>query len=283
MRCFRRANGTVVSLCGARYEPRKDIGAVQRQRFSDAGRAVVLLCVEYLFYEEAAGRRAGEFWRVFPRAGVGACSRIVGRSDLGDGNGVQSGGGEFYGSGYFVCDWAIGADGCCTLGSARLEGISRGETAGEDLSGSHVSLLSAGYIACGKSQHSNLTISCQTLVRLRRLAFMATQAQCEKAVTISEPLGRSLWRSEVTVGSKSPSPSASWLSGQRIPAGLLFMLSDTFFPVFNGLRDVTGLRSERFRNSLQYLQNRAFVLLRSGWFGPSFVTIMPTGVGVCSS
>jgi hypothetical protein len=76
--------------------------------------------------------------------------------------------------------------------------------------------------------------------------------------------------------------SRTLLPGQRIPANSKFSPPDLFLLVFNGLRDGGALRAERFRNSLRYLQNRAFVLLRSEWFGPSFVTIMPTGVGVCS-
>jgi len=55
-----------------------------------------------------------------------------------------------------------------------------------------------------------------------------------------------------------------------------------FCLVFNGLRDGAALEWRRFRNTSKYLQNRAFVLLRDEWFGPSFVTIMPTGVWVCS-
>jgi hypothetical protein len=114
------------------------------------------------------------------------------------------------------------------------------------------------------------------------LAFMATQARCEKAVTISEPMRRTRWSSKVIVSSEPRLHSQALLFGQRIPARAKFSLPDLFFPVFNGLRDIAALRTEQFRNILQYLQNRAFVLLRSGWFGPSFVTIMPTGVGVCS-
>jgi hypothetical protein len=114
------------------------------------------------------------------------------------------------------------------------------------------------------------------------LAFMATLAQCEKAVTISEPMGCTAWSSKAIVSSKDPLCFPTRLSGGRIPAGSKFSLPDLFFSVFNDLRGLASTRGRQFRNILRYLQNRAFVLLRSGWFGPSFVTIMPTGVGVCS-
>ena len=111
---------------------------------------------------------------------------------------------------------------------------------------------------------------------------MLTLAQCEKAVTISEPMGRSPWCAEVFMGSKIQQHFRKMLQGRPIPAVSETSPLATFCPVFNGLRGGAALKWGRLSNTPQYLQNRAFVLLRDEWFGPSFVTIMPTGVWVCS-
>jgi hypothetical protein len=84
------------------------------------------------------------------------------------------------------------------------------------------------------------------------------------------------------MGSKIHLHFQTLLPGRRIPAASESSPLGIFCPVFNALRDGAALNWRRFRNTSQYLQNRAFVLLRDEWFGPSFVTIMPTGVWVCS-
>jgi hypothetical protein len=84
------------------------------------------------------------------------------------------------------------------------------------------------------------------------------------------------------MGSKTQPHFGTVLQGLRTPAGSEFSPRAIFCLVFNGLRDGAALKWKRLSNTPQYLQNRAFVLLRDEWFGPSFVTIMPTGVWVCS-
>jgi hypothetical protein len=84
------------------------------------------------------------------------------------------------------------------------------------------------------------------------------------------------------MGSKNPFPLPMQLPEQQIPALSEFTPLAIFLLVFNDLRNGLGLRCKQFMNPAQYLQNRASVLLRGGWFGLSFVTIMPTGVWVCS-
>jgi hypothetical protein len=111
---------------------------------------------------------------------------------------------------------------------------------------------------------------------------MLTQAQCEKAVTISEPMGRLLWSSEVVTASKTQ--VQLWvlkLERQIRPLSISSQIG-IFRLVFNGLRNQAAAKWKPFGTICKYLQNRAFVLLRDGRFGPSFVTIMPTEVWVCS-
>ncbi len=111
---------------------------------------------------------------------------------------------------------------------------------------------------------------------------MLTQAQCEKAVTISEPMGRLPWSSEIVTASKTL--VHLWMSKleRQFRAFFVSFQIGVFRLVFSGLRNQSAAKRKRLRTIRKYLQNRAFVLLRDGRFGPSFVTIMPTGVWVCS-
>jgi hypothetical protein len=111
---------------------------------------------------------------------------------------------------------------------------------------------------------------------------MLIRAQCEKAVTISEPIGHALDGFCATPKLGSGVRAGARLFVGRNPMNLERLAPSDLCLVFNDLRAVEGLKSKRCTSTPQYLQNRAFVLLQGGWFGPSFVTIMPTGVGVCS-
>lgn len=84
------------------------------------------------------------------------------------------------------------------------------------------------------------------------------------------------------MGARTQLQLPTQFAGRRIPTASETSSIAVFCLVFNGLRDGATLEWRRFRNTSKYLQIRAFVLLRDEWFGPSFVTIMPTGVWVCS-
>jgi hypothetical protein len=111
---------------------------------------------------------------------------------------------------------------------------------------------------------------------------MLTLAQCEKAVTNAELIGCGLRGFQLPQELSTTEPVLTLPSKERSPANLESLPTAISRFVFNSLRVKTALKRRRFRNPYEYLQNRAFVLLRGEWFGPSFVTIMPTGVCVCS-
>ncbi len=111
---------------------------------------------------------------------------------------------------------------------------------------------------------------------------MLTQAQCEKAVTISEPMGRRPWSSDVVATSETLVRPWMLKLERQVRAFSVSSQLGLFRLVFNGLRVQEAAKQKRLRTIRKYLQNRAFVLLRDGRFGPSFVTIMPIGVWVCS-
>ena len=79
--------------------------ALQFRRISHAGRAALVLHLESVFHEEAAGRRTGGLFRIFQRAALGTSAGIARRNDLGDGDvcNVVAGG-----SAGFALSYAIG-------------------------------------------------------------------------------------------------------------------------------------------------------------------------------
>jgi len=111
---------------------------------------------------------------------------------------------------------------------------------------------------------------------------MLTVAQCEKAVTILGLIRYARTVFKATLDLSASVPAGRPLSKGRIPALFETLAATLSCLVINDLW--AGMNSNwiRFKSPLQYLQNRAFVLLRGEWFGPSFVSIMPTGVRVCS-
>jgi hypothetical protein len=111
---------------------------------------------------------------------------------------------------------------------------------------------------------------------------MLTQAQGEKAVTISEPMGRRPWSSKIVTTSKIQVQLWQLKLERQVRALSVCAQIGIFRLVFNGLRNQVAGKRKPSRTIRKYLQNRAFVLLRDARFGPSFVTIMPTGVWVCS-
>jgi hypothetical protein len=114
---------------------------------------------------------------------------------------------------------------------------------------------------------------------------MPRPAQCEKAVTISEPMGRSHRDAEVPVGSKAPMDFGIPVTGSldpRASASPGFCLLTALHPVFNGLHAKKVERAERWGAPEHYLGNGHVESTEIARFGPNFVTILPTGVCVCS-
>jgi hypothetical protein len=114
---------------------------------------------------------------------------------------------------------------------------------------------------------------------------MLRPAQCEKAVTISEPMGRSRWGAKVPVGSKTPMDFGIPVTGSldpRVCGSRCFCLLTALHPVFNGLQAEKVERAKRLGGPRHYLRNGHVDSTESARFGPNFVTILPTGVCVCS-
>src|SRR5580704_5738990 len=114
---------------------------------------------------------------------------------------------------------------------------------------------------------------------------MLRPAQCEKAVTISEPMGCSQRGAGVPVGSKTPTglelPVAASLY-PRVRGSACFCLSTAWHPVFNGLQARKVARGRSPGGPRLYLLDGHVEATRSARFGPNFVTILPTGVCACS-
>ena len=174
----------------------------------------------------------------FFRGGVGPCSRLVGRGDLGKRNGVQFSG-WILRSRHLLRHWPISANGGRTLGNLRLERISRSEAASQDLSRIHVRFLFAGDFACRKSQYCNVTNSGQILVEWRGKPGMQMLAQSENAVTFLVRMGRTETDKKCLLGFKIPSASGPFSGNSQIAAALksaTCLASIDFHLVFNGLR-----------------------------------------------
>jgi hypothetical protein len=114
---------------------------------------------------------------------------------------------------------------------------------------------------------------------------MLRLAQCEKAVTISEPMGRTPEGQKVREGWKTPIAGARFVRASRVTQiqGFSFSCpSCDFSPIFNDLQGEKVRRVKRFGGPVHHLQKGNFVSTRGARFGPNFVTILPTGVCVCS-
>jgi hypothetical protein len=114
---------------------------------------------------------------------------------------------------------------------------------------------------------------------------MLRSAQCEKAVTISELMGRSRRGSGVPVGSKTPIDFGIPVPGSldlRVSGSPCFCLLTALHPVFNGLQAEKVERGKPLGGTDHYLLDGHVDSTRGARFGPNFVTILPTGVCVCS-
>ena|SRR5208282_5859112 len=114
---------------------------------------------------------------------------------------------------------------------------------------------------------------------------MLRLAECEKAVTISEPMGCPRAGSKSGTGSKTPIGKAKGILSSRfagIPGASYSWRSGAFHPVFSDLRAETGRGGKRLGSQVHYLLDGHVVTTRTARFGPIFVTILPIGVCVCS-
>jgi hypothetical protein len=111
---------------------------------------------------------------------------------------------------------------------------------------------------------------------------MRRQAQCEKAVTISELMGYSRRCAGVPMGSKTPIgvgiPVRGSLAGGSPRSGL----STDFYLVFNDLQAEKARLWEGLGATFTRIREGNVVSIQGARFGPSFVTIQPIGVCVCS-
>ena len=112
---------------------------------------------------------------------------------------------------------------------------------------------------------------------------MLTQAQCEKAVTNSEPMGCPLARNPDLEESKSVTPACFSIPESLRSFARALIALDAFYPIFNGLEAGAAEEPKRNGRKLHHYQGRQFIGRLGGWFGPSFVTIFATGVRVCST
>src|SRR5664279_689352 len=108
--------------------------------------------MEYLFHEEAAGGGASQFFGILQRTDFRTRAGTAGRVYLGNGDGIQPGGGAVHERRDFLCDWPIGTDGGGAVGSAGLERICGCAEQGEDVSGDDVRVLWSGNTVGGEGQ-----------------------------------------------------------------------------------------------------------------------------------
>ncbi len=114
---------------------------------------------------------------------------------------------------------------------------------------------------------------------------MPRAAQCEKAVTISEPKGRSRRGAKVSEGSKTPIAFGMPVTGSLdlgVSGSPCFCLLSAWHPVFNGLQAEKVERGKRLGAPDHYLLDGHADPTQSARFGPNFVTILPIGVCACS-
>src|SRR5580765_3267767 len=110
---------------------------------------------------------------------------------------------------------------------------------------------------------------------------MLIPAQCEKAVTIPERIGRPQQGRVVPAGWKAP--RCAVISTTENPFTPISELSHSasqfaFYPVFSALQAQEAPSLKRLSGSAHHLTNGNQVATRGGRFGPNFVTIQPTGV-----
>lgn len=114
---------------------------------------------------------------------------------------------------------------------------------------------------------------------------MLRLAECENAVTISEPMGCPREGARVAAGSKTPMGKADAVPPSPvagIPGARYSWQLRAFHPVFSDLRVKRGQGGKRLGSEVHYLLDGHVVSTRYARFGPNFVTIQPIGVCVCS-
>jgi len=114
---------------------------------------------------------------------------------------------------------------------------------------------------------------------------MLRLAECEKAVTNSEAMGCAEEDSRVPTGSKTPLKLLSFvlivLFAEKHGSSS-FCRAGSRHSVFNGLQAEKARRGKRWRGTVDYLLGGHVDSTTGARFGPNFVTILPTGVCVCS-
>ena len=114
---------------------------------------------------------------------------------------------------------------------------------------------------------------------------MPRLAQCEKAVTISEPTGRRKAGPGVPMESKTPIDLLDLDAvslDTPVGKGSRFPFNPVWRSVFNRLRVDTAVLRKGLGCAARYIRDGHALRTRGGRFGPNFVTILPTGVCVCS-
>ncbi len=112
---------------------------------------------------------------------------------------------------------------------------------------------------------------------------MLTQAQCEKAVTNSEPMGRPRSGNPSLEESKSVTSACFSTPGSLKSFASELIAMGAFYPIFNGLEGSAAEEPKRKGSKLHHYRGRQFIGRLGEWFGPSFVTIFATGVRLCST
>ncbi len=115
---------------------------------------------------------------------------------------------------------------------------------------------------------------------------MLLPAQCEKAVTIPELMGRPGDGLRVREGSKTPPVSGVFelRAYFRLVSGFSEACAcDVFRLVFSGLQAKKAGRLVGFGGAAYYPPYRQLLSTQRARFGPNFVTILPTGVCLCST
>lgn len=114
---------------------------------------------------------------------------------------------------------------------------------------------------------------------------MRVLAQCEKGVTISEPLGHPEKGDRASAGSKTPQEIRARSDNGEIRAelpGYCRRESLSYSNVFNKIGRVLVRIAMRGASIGCELRLEGSSNTGSGWFGPNFVTILSAGVRVCS-
>lgn len=115
---------------------------------------------------------------------------------------------------------------------------------------------------------------------------MCVVAQCENEVTISEPLGHAQSEGETPMGSKTPLQTRILMYAREFlaPMPAYFDTQVISYPnSFNEIASTCSRTAKRRARMKHYPCSGPCFATLSGWFGPNFVTILASGVRVCST